>query len=157
MRKVLLVALVLLASCRGSASEDARTIPKAVELTANVVTASGRWVTDHKSVGPLLARVNTVHVVCRREALSCTEALATLVTSKDEPRLKGELLLSYLNEYRVEAWTDSSIRAKLEQPVADVTLEIDLVNSELKRTHQETKARGSATANPDRIITWELR
>ena len=118
---------------------------------------SGRWVTNTKLDVPLLAHINSSDILCKRETMSCTDALAVLVTSNDAPSLNGELLLSVLDSYTIDSWTDTSIHATSEKPVADLTLEIDLAGKQLKRTHQETKARGNQTADPTFVVTWELQ
>jgi len=157
MKSLLLATVTLLSAC-GSAKEDTpRTIPREVEVTSTLVTASGRWVTNTKLDAPLLARINSSDIVCQRETMSCTDALAALVTKEDEPSLSGELLLSVLDSYTIVSWTDTSIRATAEKPVADLTLEIDLVGKQLKRTHRETRARGNQTADPTFVVTWELQ
>jgi hypothetical protein len=157
MKYIAIVIVTLLAACRGAGEEEVRTIPLDVEVSPSVVTASGRWVTGMKLDAPLLPRINAADIVCTRETMSCTDAIAALLTSKDEPEVKGQLLLSVLDSYIIDSWTETRIRAKSEKPVADLSLEIDLARKELKRTFQETKARGSATANPDFIVTWQLQ
>jgi len=155
MKHITNVIFTLLGACRG-VEEEARTIPRDVQVSPGVVTAYGRWVTDTRLEVPLLARINAADIVCTRETMSCTDAIAILMTNKDEPRLKGELLLSSLDSYIVDSWTDTHIHAKSEKPVADVTLEIDLARKQVKRTYRETKDRGSATANPDFVVNWQL-
>ena len=152
-----IVMVTLLTACGGDSEEGPRTAPLEIALSPSLVTASGRWVTGAKLDVPLLGRINSADIVCRRETMSCTDALATLLTNKDEPRLKGELLLSVLDSYTIDSWTDTYIRATAEKPVADLTLEIDLARKQLKRTYRETKARGDSTANPEFIVTWELQ
>src|SRR5689334_4162935 len=133
MKYLVVVTAALLSACGARDKEEPRTIPRTVELSPGLVTASGRWVTNAKLDTPLLARINSSEIACTKDTMSCTDTLATLVTSKDEPRLKGQLLLSVLDSYTIESWTDTRIRATAEAPVANLTLEIDLVRKELKR------------------------
>jgi hypothetical protein len=157
MKRLAIIAFALLAACSGEKEEEPRTIPLEVETSPGLVTASGRWVSSAKLDTPFLARINSADISCRQETMSCTDALAVMMTSKDEPRLNGELLLSVLDSYTIDSWTDTNIHATSEKPVADLTLEIDLVRKLLKRTYRETKARGSSTADPTFIVAWDLQ
>ena len=154
-----LVFLLLLLSLAGNAraTDSARTLPISIEASPNTLSASGRWVADQKPEVPLLAKVNTAQIRCHKETMSCTEAVAVLLTSDDEPYLSGQALFSVLSEYKVESWTDSKIQAKSEKKVADVTLEIDLTSKSAVRRHQETTARGNTTADPNFVVVWHLR
>jgi hypothetical protein len=157
MKHLTIVACTFLTACSGAKEQEPRTIPRNVELSPGVVIASGRWVTTAKLDTPLLARINSAEISCRQETMTCTDAVAVLVTSSDEPRLNGELLLSVMDSYKIDSWTDTHIHATAEKPVADLTLEIDLVHRALKRTFQETRARGNATADPRFLVTWDLQ
>lgn len=147
----------LLSGCSGNQEDEPMTIPREVEVSPNLVTALGRWTTSTKLDVPLLARINSSNIACKRETMTCTDALAVLVTNKDEPSLNGKLLLSVLDSYTIDTWTDTSIHATSMTSVTDLTLEIDLVGKQLKRTRQETKARGNQTADPTFVVTWELQ
>jgi hypothetical protein len=62
-----------------------------------------------------------------------------------------------LDSYTIDSWTDAQIHATSTKQVADITLDIDIARKLLKRTYRETKARGSATADPTFTVTWELQ
>jgi hypothetical protein len=145
-------------SCSAAhASDDVRTIPLAIEISPESVTASGRWVTDQTLDVPLLGYANTAEIVCSRKTMSCAEAVASLITSEDHAEVSGKLLMSLLSQYVVESWTDTEIVAKSEKRVADVTLRIDLVARSATRRHQETRAKGNPTADPRFKVDWQLR
>jgi hypothetical protein len=155
MRPVVIIALLSLTAC-AQADDQIRALPASIAVTPVSIEASGRWVTDTEVASPPLSKINTVQIICRKETMSCTEAVAALMTKEDEPRMPSSALFSLLSEYTIESWTDTKIRAKSEKKVADVILEFDLTNNTATRHHQETKARGNQTANPDFIVEWEL-
>jgi hypothetical protein len=150
--------LIAFLSCSAAhASDEVRSLPLAMEVSPDTVTASGRWVTDQALDVPLLARANTAEIRCSKATMTCTEAAASLVTSEDHAEMTGQLLLSLLSHYVVESWTETEIVAKAEKNVADITLRIDLVARSATRRHQETQARGNPTADPDFRVDWQLR
>jgi hypothetical protein len=150
------IFLSLFISGCAKADDSVRSMPFAFDANANVVRLSGRWVTDQTLDAPLLAKVNTAEIICTKRRMSCVEAVALLLTPDDNPRAPGELLFSVLGEYRIESWSDASVVAISEKKVADVTLRIDLANRRVSRRHQETKARGSESADPTFIVDWRL-
>ena len=150
---------VLLLPCAAAVAQDARSLPRKIEATAGRVAATGRWVTTARvhSTAPLLARLNSVEIVCVKARGVCHEAVAVLFTAEDEPMLSGQFLTSLLSEYKITGWDASSISAVLAKPVADVEIRLDLTAGTATRRHRETKARGNRTANPKLLVEWELK
>jgi hypothetical protein len=148
--------LLLLAGC-ANAEGETRSLPARVEATPDRVEIAGRWVTQQQLDVPLLGKANTADMVCRKKTMTCTEAIAVLMTAADNPQMEGQALFVVLSEYAVESWDESKIRAKSEKRVADVFVEIDLVSQSAVRQHRETKARGAQSADPDFAVEWQLR
>lgn len=139
-------------------AQDSRSLPKEIESSGGRVKASGRWVRAARanSIAPLLARLNSVQIVCVKDRGVCQEAVALLYTGEDVPQMSGSFLTALLTEYKITRWDASGITAAAALPVADVEIQIDLKAGTARRRHQETKARGNRTANPNMIVAWEL-
>ena len=138
---------------------DVFTSPKEITVANGRIEASGKWVetTRLHSKAPFLPQVNSVEIICSKAQGSCQEAIAALFTKNDVPELSKQLLTAYISEYKITRWDASGITAKSAKPVADDEIKIDLRAGTATRRHQETKARGSQTANPNLVIEWELR
>jgi hypothetical protein len=109
------------------------------------------------STGPLLGRQNSAHIVCGKAQGVCHEAVASLYTKEDAPRLSSQFLNASISEYKITRWDASGITAVSAKPVADVEIQIELKAGNATRRHQETTARGSKTANPNVVVVWELK
>ena len=157
--KSLLVALLIMLQSGLSLADEPRTLPKEITTVNGGVEARGRWVVTARvnSTAPLLARLNSVEVVCYKARGICNEAIAVLYTVQDVPQLSAPFLTAVMSEYKITRWDVSGITAISAKPVADVELKIDLKAGTVTRRHQETKARGSQTANPNAFVTWELK
>lgn len=148
-----LVIAVLVTFFDFAQASETRVRPYSLEASSNAIDASGRWVTDQTLDVPLLAGTNSAKIKCYKESMSCVEAIAVLVTSKDDPYMPGQALFSFLNEYVIESWTLSKIRAKSEKRVAVVVLEFDLTRKSVSRRHQENESRGAA-ADSNFVVEW---
>lgn len=151
--------VAILLPCVAAAGQGARSLPREIAATGDRMAATGRWVRTRRvnSTAPLIARLNSVDIVCVKARGVCHEAVALLYTREDAPQMSGQFLTSLLTEYEIKRWDDSEISAVAAKSVADVEIRIDLKAGTATRRHRETKARGSRTANPDLIVEWELR
>lgn len=160
MKVLLFVAIAILSLNRVALADDVRTIPKTIIVTNNgEVEASGRWVIINRlnSTAPLLAQLNSVEIVCNKAQSICREVTAALYTKEDAPQLSGQFLTASFSEYKITRWDASGVTAISAKPVADIEIQIDLKAGTSRRRYQETKARGSQTANPNLVVVWELK
>jgi hypothetical protein len=137
-------------------ADEIRILPKEITATDNEVRASGRWVILTPFDAPLLSKLNSVEIVCKKSQGVCHEAIAALYT-KEDPQVSHQFLTALISEYKVTEWNTSGIKAISPAPVADVTLQIDLKAGTASRRHQETKARGNKTSNPNVVVDWALK
>lgn len=156
-RATLLLVLACSLFLGGCAEEERRRVLPQKRFEArgeSRVEIIGHWVSDQKTEIPVLPSTNSVSIKCERAYGACYEAVAAISTV---PGRNAEFLLPILHHYKVSAWTRDKIVARAELPVADVTLEIDLANSSVRRRHQETRSRGNETADPSTIYQWHLQ
>lgn len=151
------VSITILLMNSVAPSDDVRTLPKKVTSENGIVVASGRWVLTTPFEFPPLSQRNSVEIVCNKARGICHEAIAALYTKDDVPQMNGQFLTAVISEYKVTRWNASGIVAISAKPVADVKIQIDLQQGTAKRRYQETKARGSQTANPSLVVDWELK
>jgi hypothetical protein len=157
MRVLRFVIIAILLLDWTALADEVSTLPKKITATSDAVAASGRWALTTRLSAPLLPRINSVEIVCNRTRGTCQEAVASLYTKEDVPQLTRPFLTVSISEYKVTRWDASSITAISAKPVADLEIQIDLQDGTATRRYQETKARGSQTANPSRIVRWELK
>ena len=157
--KLLLVAIAIILQNGVALADEPRTLPKRITSANGKVEASGRWVvtTRLNSSAPLLARLNSIEIVCDKAQGICHEAIAVLYTGEDVPQMSGQFLTASFSEYKITRWDALGITATSAKPVADVEIQIDLKAGIATFRHQETKARGSQTANPKLVLVWELK
>ena len=157
MRLSRLITLAILLLGSTVLADETATLPKKVTVLDGEVEASGRWVSAVLLPAPVLPQINSVEVVCSRARGICQEAVASLYTQDDVPQLPRPFLTVSLSEYKVTRWDASGVTASSPKPAADVEIQIDLKTQAIIRQYRETKARGNQTANPDRVIRWELK
>jgi len=138
-------------------ADETSSLPKKITVSNDEVEVIGRWVSAVPLPAPILSRINSVEIVCNRVRGTCQEAVASLYTKIDVPQLPRPFLNVSLSEYKVTRWDASSITAISAKPAADIEIQIDLKTEAITRQHRETKAHGNQTANPDRIVRWELK
>jgi len=158
MRLSVIVLLSVLANT-ALAADVVRLLPKRMSVSANTIEGSGSWVAvGHKGDRLLpMPLINASEFTCRKELGSCTEAVAALFTSTDDPRMTGSNLHSILEEYVVTSWTDTKIVAVSKGPAADVTLEIDFGARTARRRYQQTRASTRNPPTPPLVAEWTLR
>ena len=150
---------------RKSLSEQIRTPQKMIKkLSVDEVLIWGHWKKiASKASSPNLAQINATQVLCDKQEQVCKEATAELYTSEDRlfvPPFMGvvsspSIMASYL-EYRILDWSDNTIKAKYEGPIADIELKISVKDNFAERSFRETKARGSETSDPNIFYIWTL-
>jgi hypothetical protein len=119
-------------------------------LGPNVIVAEGHW-RQTKWAGLIaIPAINAVHIECIKHESVCREIRADLFTSLDEHRFPpSRLIVHNPQEFRVLSWSDGSVVARDEAPVADVDLRISTKDGVVEKSYRETKARGSQTADPN--------
>ena len=159
MKALLLVTLAIASLAQPMASDDVRSLPKSITSADGIVEASGRWVVTKRvnSTAPHIAQLNSVDIICRKAQKVCNESIAALYTKEDVPQITWQFLTAVISEFKITRWDNSGITAISAKRVADVELKIDLKSGTATRQHQETKERGSTSANPDLIVVWELK
>ena len=159
MKLLLIVAIAIVSLNRPALSDDVRTIPKKINSANGRVEASGRWVVTKRvnSTAPHIAQLNSVEIVCDKARGVCYESVAALYTKEDVPQISWQFLTALISEFKVTHWDALGITALSATPVADVELRINVKTGAATRRHQETKARGNTTSNPNLVVVWELQ
>ena len=150
-----ILAILLLGST--ALADETATLPKKITVSSDEVEIIGRWVSAAPLPAPILPQINSVEIVCNKVRGTCDEAVAALYTKDDVPQLQRPFLTVSLSEYKVTRWDSSHITAISAKPAADVEIQVDLKTEAVRRQYRETKARGNKTANPDRVVRWELK
>ena len=159
MKALLLLTFAIASIAQPTPSYDVRSLPKSITSANGIVEASGRWVVTKRvnSTAPHIAQLNSINIVCRRAQKVCNESIAALYTKEDVPQITWQFLTAVISEFKITRWDNSGITAISAKRVANVELKIDLKSGTATRRHQETKERGSPTADPDLIVVWELK
>jgi len=144
----------LLTSCNDLNSIE--TPRKSIKKNANYVSAEGRWKAMPGTKPGIISKINFTSITCDRNKMTCKEIESLLFTPKEQPILKDNLLYNQGFTYQIIDWSDDTIKAKREPPVADVEITISLKDNFAEKSFRETKARGSDTANPDVYGKWVL-
>jgi len=143
-----LLLLVLSSACFKTDSIDSER--KQIQAVENYVFVKGRWKkTEGTSSSHSPARMNTVSIICDKNALTCKEIIAEVVTPQDDSFFKTKQLFIHEMTYRIVDWSNEIIIAKYAAPVADLDLRISIKDGIAEKHWRETKARGSDTANPN--------
>ena len=159
MKLLLIVAIAIVSLNRPALSDDVRTLAKKINSANGKVQASGRWIVTKRvdSTAPHIAQLNSVEIVCNKAREVCHESVAALYTKEDVPQISWQFLTALISEFKVTRWDASGITAISATPVADVELRINVKTGTVTRRHQETRARGNTTANPNLVVVWELQ
>ena len=158
MKVLLLIVLAIVSQDQPTLSDDVRTLPKKITSAYGRVEVSGRWVVTKRvnSTAPLIPQLNSVDIICKKAESVCHESIAALFTKDDAPQISWQFLTAVTSEFKIMRWDASGITAISAHSVADVELKIDVKARTVTRRHQETKARGNKTADPNVIVVWEL-
>jgi hypothetical protein len=70
-----------------------------------------------------------------------------VITPREQPRFEKPQLMIVQTTYKIIHWSNDTISALYEAPVADVQLKISLGDKFVERHSRETKARGSKGAD----------
>ena len=104
----------------------------------------------------IISKINFTSITCDRNNMTCKEIESLVFTPKEQPILKNNLLYNQEFTYQIIDWSDDTIKAKREAPVADIEITISLKDNFAEKSFRETKARGSGTANPNIYGKWIL-
>jgi hypothetical protein len=129
---------------------------KSIKKNGNVVLAEGRWKATPGTKPGIISKINFTSITCDRNNMTCKEIESLVFTPKEQPILKNNLLYNQEFTYQIIDWSDDTIKAKRQPPVADVEITISLKDNFAEKSFRETKARGSDTANPDVYGKWVL-
>ena len=136
---------------------------KSIISSGNYVFVRGRW---KKSEGTSKLKIikppiiNTVDVACDKEAMTCLECVAQLITTKDMGTILGmeipPMLTIETTIYKIIDWSDNTIIAKASFLASDYIIRISVKDRYAEMFRQETKARGDESADPNIYEKWLL-
>lgn len=122
-----------------------------------MVFAEGRWgIILATSLG-IIPKINFASISCDTNDMTCEEIESFIWTPKEQPILKENLLYHQRSVYQIIDYSDNTIKAKREAPVADIEITISLKDHFAEKSFRETKARGSETSNPNIYGKWILK
>jgi hypothetical protein len=127
-----------------------------ISLDSNHAYAQGRWKRTAGNLNFSLPRINTTHISCDKNSMTCNEIIACVITPQEEPLVRKPQLLIFDLIYKVVDWSNDIISAKYEGPAADLELRISLRDKFAERRLRETKARRNKTADPNKHGQWIL-
>lgn len=133
------------------------TLPKSSYMDQNIFFLSGHWTPITEKTYPPVPKLNAAQIYCAKRQNYCSEVVAGLVSETDNtPNMMIGLLHVDQHEYRIVEWSDETIRAIKEFPVANIELMISIGHRTAERSFRETRARGAETANPGNYKVWLL-
>ena len=157
MQKKIIPLIFITALLMGCSNPNSIETPrKNIKKDRNFVFAEGRWKAMPGTKPGIISKINFTSITCDCNNMTCKEIESLLFTPEEQPILKNNLLYNQEFTYQIINWSDDTIKAKRETPVADIEITISLKDNFAEKSFRETKARGSDTANPDVYGKWVL-
>jgi hypothetical protein len=120
------------------------------------VFVEGRWKALPGTTTRIIARINSTSITCDYNNRTCKETISLLFVPEEHRLFKDYMLYGQNFTYQITDWSNDTIKARWDAPVADVEIKISLKDNFAEKGYRETKARGSETANPDIYGKWVL-
>lgn len=121
---------------------------KSITTLGDYVVINGHW---KQIAGPKagVAKLNSIYLECSKTKRVCEETRAEIWTSDEWKTDRLTLEIQPSEVFPILSWSNGTIVARREAPVADIDLKISTTDQTAERSFRETRARGSETADPN--------
>lgn len=157
MKKITSILFIVLLVIGCSDIDSIKSPRKYINKTENIIFTEGRWEATSPTKPGIISKINFTSITCDINNMECTEMESLLFTPKEQTFLKESTLYNQIFVYQIIDWSNDTIKAKRETPVADIEIIISLKDNYAEKSFRETKARGSNSANSEVSGKWILK